>query len=228
MAGTTTEAAGRGARLVPSPCGSKFTIDELRLPRRSRHCPRGWSGVTTIFLYRGVSSRFHRDANGLLKPKVMGPFTYNFHWGESGAYWGVITWGSSETNAVIRHQVNQEVFPTSGISTTPHLERAILYARGKDGLSEGFVYKIARANLKQRGVREFAVAQYTKFPSVPEDNEVILVTLESVPLPKELVVETIPVFAAPMKLSNSAPHSEPLEQRSLWHSSSRRPGGRER
>ena|SRR6267143_3123180 len=28
--------------------------------------------------------------------------------------------------------------------------------------------------------------------------------------------------------SNSAPHPEPLKQRSLWHSLSRRPGGRER
>lgn len=132
-----------------------------------------------------------------MKPKVMGAFTYNFHWGEPGAKWNSgITWDSTKTNAVIRHQLNQEGFPTSGISTTPHLERAALYARGKDGDSQGFIYKIVRAELEKHHVLEFVVAEYAKFPSVPEDDEVILVPSDSSHLPKEVVLQIIPVIAA--------------------------------
>lgn len=145
---------------------------------------------TVSYLYRGVSARFHRDSAGLLKPKVSGPFTYNFHWGETGAVWGGITWGSSSHNAVVRHQINQEGFPTSGISTTPRNERARVYARGKDGRSEGFVYKIDRVKLHQYGVQEFIVANYCS-PSISEDDEVILVAPEGIHLPPDLVIEII-------------------------------------
>ena len=95
------------------------------------------------YLFRGVSVRFHSANGGLLMPKAQGPFTYNFHWDEPGFAWDSgVTWDSTATNAVIRHQWNQEGFPTSGISTTPHLERAIVYARGKEGTSECYVYRI--------------------------------------------------------------------------------------
>jgi hypothetical protein len=147
-----------------------------------------------MYLYRGVSEKYHQDSGGILKPKVVGAFTYNFHWGESGAYWDSgITWDSTPANAVIRHQFNQEGFPTSGISTTPHFERATIYARGKDGLSLGFIYKIARARLKEHDVREFIVADYAIYPSVPEDDEVILVIPNSQHLPEDLVIEIIPI-----------------------------------
>jgi hypothetical protein len=96
---------------------------------------------------------------------------------------------------VIRHQLNQEGFPTSGISTTPHLERAVVYARGKSGDSEGFVYKIDRTALTARGVDEFVVARFCS-PSIPEDDEVILVVQGGgAHLPQELIVEIIPVRA---------------------------------
>ena len=88
---------------------------------------------------------------------------------------------------------NQEGFPTSGISTTPHLERAAIYARGKDGLSIGFIYKIARARLKEHDVREYIVADYATYPSVPEDDEVILVTPYSQHLSEDLIIEIISI-----------------------------------
>jgi hypothetical protein len=144
------------------------------------------------FLYRGVSVTLHRKNDGLLIPKATGPFAYEYHWGESGAAWGGITWGASEHNAVVRHQVNQEGFPTSGLSTTPHLERARIYARGRDGQSPGYIYRIDRTNLAGHGVLEFVVAAYCT-PSVPEDDEVILVCGDGLPLPSELVVEVIPI-----------------------------------
>ena len=144
-----------------------------------------------------MSARFYKDTEGLLKPKVMGPFTFNFHWDEPGATFDSgIAWDSTTTNAVIRHQLNQEGYPTSGISTTPHIERALLYAKGKDGVSQGFIYKIARADLGQHQILEFVVAKYAKYPSVPEDDEVILVLSDSGHLPNDVVQEIIPVFAA--------------------------------
>lgn len=137
--------------------------------------------------------KFHTINRGLLMPKMQGPFTYNFHWDEPGAGWDSgISWDSTINNAVIRHQLNQEGFPTSGISTTPHLDRAIFYARGKDGDSDGFVYKIDRTSLHVYGINEFVVSDFCS-PSIPEDDEVILV-LESVPhLPMGLVADVIPV-----------------------------------
>lgn len=126
---------------------------------------------------------------------MQGPFTYNFHWDEPGAAWDSgITWDSTVNNAVIRHQLNQEGFPTAGISTTPHLDRAIVYARGKDGTSDGYVYKIDRIALGAHGVSEFVVAKYC-YPSVPQDDEVILVVHNTAPLPTALMVEVIPVVA---------------------------------
>lgn len=148
------------------------------------------------FLYRGVTAKFHDENKGRLMPKRMGRFEYTFHWDESGLKWDSgATWDSSEANAVIRHQLNQESFPTAGISTTPHLERARLYARGRDGRSPGYVYKVDRAKLASYGVGEFVVSHYAREPSIPEDDEVILVTPDSEALPEALVVAVIPVAA---------------------------------
>jgi hypothetical protein len=104
-----------------------------------------------------------------------------------------MTWDSTTTNAVIRHQFNQEGFPTSGISTTPHLKRAIVYARGKDGCSIGFVYKIDRALLAMHDVKEFVVSDHARTPSIPEDDEVILVTPDAASLAEAVIVEKITV-----------------------------------
>jgi hypothetical protein len=145
------------------------------------------------YLFRGVSASVNRENGGLLIPKVQGVFTYGFQWSEPDLAWGGgATWGSSPTNAVIRHQFNQEGFPTSGISTTPHIDRAIVYARGKDGKGSGYVYKILRSALEKIGVTEFVVAQFCQ-PSVPEDDEVILVVPGGLHLPSNAVVEIIQI-----------------------------------
>lgn len=142
------------------------------------------------FLYRGVSKSFHREKGGLLKPKVQGPFTYSFHWNEGGLGWDSRTWASTSANAVIRHQLNQEGFPTSGISTTPHSQRAIVYSHGPSGTECGYVFKISRKALLSRGIEQFVVAKYCK-PSAPEDDEVILLTPDGDHLSSEVIVEVI-------------------------------------
>jgi hypothetical protein len=119
----------------------------------------------------------YREHNGRLIPKKSGEFTYTFHWDEPGLkYDSGATYDASETNAVHRHQLNQEGFPTSGISTTPHLNQAKVYARGRDGRSAGYVFRIDRSKLADQGVREYVVAKFVKDPSIPKDEEVILVT----------------------------------------------------
>ena len=68
-----------------------------------------------------------------------------------------------------------------------------MYARGKDGCSNGFVYKIDRALLVMHGVKEFVVSEYARTPSIPEDDEVILVTPDAASLAEAVIVEKITV-----------------------------------
>ena len=143
--------------------------------------------MTDRYLYRGVSARMYADTGGIIRPRKTDAFTYSFHWGERGAkYNSGIKYGESEANAVVRHQLNQEGFPTSGVSTTPHYERAVVYARGKGGTSNGYVYRIDRDRLTDFDIREFVVAEYVKEPSIPEDDEVILVTPDGGAVPAEI------------------------------------------
>ncbi len=135
----------------------------------------------------------HQISGGRLTAKALTPFVYTFHWGEPGLKYGSgVTYGSSENNAVIRHQLNQEGFPTSGVSTTPLFDRAKHYALGKSS-STGYIYKIDRSILHRFGINEFIVANFAHFPSIPEDQEVILVSSDHGEMPPEIVIEIIEV-----------------------------------
>ena len=68
----------------------------------------------------------------------------------------------------------------------------MVYARGKRAESNGFVYKINQSALHAHGVVEYVVAQFC-VPSVPDDDEVILVVKTGAHLPVALVVEVITV-----------------------------------
>ena len=148
----------------------------------------------TSSLFRGASLEIHCRNEGRIFPKSLEPFSYTFKYGERGLKYGSgVTYGSSPTNAAIRHQLNQEGFPTSGVSMTPSLERAKIYARGTDGTASGIVYRINRACLDIYGVKQYIVAEYAKFPSVPDDEEVILVSADFGALPDEIIAEVIPI-----------------------------------
>ncbi len=137
--------------------------------------------------------QMHENNSGRILPKKLEPFTYTFHWGERGLKYGSgAGYGSSQTNAVIRHQLNQEGFPTSGVSTTPLLERARFYATG-GGNNTGYVYKIDRSILQLHDVKEFVVSNFAAYPSVPEDQEVILVAPDFGILPEAIVVDVFDV-----------------------------------
>lgn len=60
-----------------------------------------------------------------------------------------------------------------------------------EGSADGFIYKIDSTQLKQYSVDMYVVSAYAR-PSIPEDDEVILVTPDGWPLPKALV-EMLPL-----------------------------------
>jgi hypothetical protein len=140
-------------------------------------------------LYRGVSEEMHQRLGGVLQPKVNRPFVAEPEFGR--AEYGNAYWGENEANAVIEHQQHQAGFPTSGVSTTPHLERAQFYATAGGHHPRGYVYVIDRARLAQLGVKEFVVNEIVPMPSIPEDSEVILVAADLGPLPAESVIEVV-------------------------------------
>jgi hypothetical protein len=146
------------------------------------------------FLYRGVSDQQLADGKALT-PKGAGPFIYTFRHDGTLRYDGSATFGPSETNAVLRHELRQEGFPSSGISTTPFFERAEYYATSGGKRSIGHVLKFDRAVVLKHAIREYVVADWIPSPSAPEDNEVILVAQDCGPLPDFIVLEVINVVA---------------------------------
>jgi len=143
------------------------------------------------FLYRGVSLEMHNENNGVLSPKdtsfkLIFYFDQGFHLDQG------LTLDESEENAVVMHQVDSTCYPTSGVSTTPHWDRAKKYAT-RNETQNGIIYKLDRNELPKYGIKEYVVKEYTDFPYIPEDDEVILVHEDPGNLPKEIILETIEV-----------------------------------
>ena len=149
-------------------------------------------------LYRGVNSSIHLKSEGRIAPKRQGSFEHEFTADCTliTADNSLVTISPSDVNAVHWHQFAQDHHPTSGISTSPHFERAAYYATHGGAAGErGFVYEINRAGLDQLKVRQFVVANYVTQPRVPMDDEVILVTVSGEPLATELIVRVTEVAA---------------------------------
>ncbi|MCK5139312.1 MAG: hypothetical protein KAQ85_05675 [Thermodesulfovibrionia bacterium] len=147
------------------------------------------------YLYRGISEETHGRNEGL-QPKGTS-FCRGIVIGEreDGGSDVVIgsgeTLGDSEENAVIAHQRDSDAFSSSGVSTTPFLKRAKIYATHKNLRSRGIVYKIDRELLANNHIKEYRVKERTPYPEIPEDDEVILVSKNNGTLANEIVVEII-------------------------------------
>ena len=141
----------------------------------------------TTLLYRGVNEDLHIKQNGELNPKISRPFTSSPRYDQ--AEWDNAYWGESELNAVIDHQQHQAGYPTSGISTTPHLARAIYYATCAGKYPTGYIYVIDRSKCKVLGVSVYVVNEIVPMPSIFEDDEVILVAKDFGTLPDSLVID---------------------------------------
>lgn len=96
------------------------------------------------------------------------------------------TLGPTAKHAVRQHQWQQHGFETRGVSTTPLLARARVYAA-----NHRMIAVIRRDLLLGFGIEEFAVnellADHPEDIACPEDNEVILVRETSGPLPVEII-----------------------------------------
>src|SRR5450759_3221633 len=100
-------------------------------------------------LYRGVNPELYAKLNGELRPKQTTPFVSQHVWGTHS--WGSNYWGESAKNAVIDHQLDQAGYPTSGVSMTPHLHRAIAYATHDGRYSEGYIFVVERSRCARFG-----------------------------------------------------------------------------
>jgi hypothetical protein len=146
--------------------------------------------MNRYLLYGVVSAGLYEKLNGELRPKETTPFKRHPKWGR--AIWGESKWGEENKNGVIEHQLNQIGYATSGVSTSPHIERAIFYATY--GGKNGYIYVIDRNLLKDFGIEEYVVNEILKAPSVPEDDEVILVAKNMRELPYQIITEIRAVF----------------------------------
>ena len=144
--------------------------------------------MTTRHLYRGFCPGRYQDVIAALTPKAPGKFEHIFCHDGSIKYDGSATHGPSARNAVLRHQLNQAGLPTAGIPTSPHHLRAIFYALSGGKNSNGIVIVIDGDSLEKHEVREYVVSETATNPSIPADDEVILVSIDGGPLPIEIIV----------------------------------------
>lgn len=138
-------------------------------------------------LYRGVNEKLYIKLNGELQPKICRQFSSSPLWGK--AQWDNAYWGESEKNEVIEHQQDQAGYHTSGISTTPHLERATFYATQGGKHSTGYIYVINRALCEALGISVYVVNEIVPIPSVILDEEVVLVAKDFGALPNSIIIE---------------------------------------
>ena len=152
------------------------------------------------FLYRGESKEMYEKNNGQLIPKG-NEFTHVFTPSDHLYPSNSIFVGECEQNAVVTHQsgelMAEQRFQSAGISTTPIFERARFYAihiRGSK-TTDGWIYIINRNILRELGIEEKVVSELVEFPSIPEDQEVILVAKDRGTLPKEIIIQMLEVSA---------------------------------
>lgn len=142
------------------------------------------------YLYRGVSVELHKKLHGKLVPKMLNSnFATVACMGDPHAILGAgIIMGESELNTVVLHQWEQAGLPTSGVSFTPYLERARFYAKNGKDRGKGFIYKVDMSLLDSNNVKWYSVNKLVPNPSIPEDDEYILVGFGGGEIPMEVVV----------------------------------------
>ena len=143
----------------------------------------------SLLLYRGVNREMHEKSLGKLIPKEFKAFSKSPLFGR--AEFGNSFLGENCKNAVVEHQQHQKGYPTSGISTTPIFERAVYYAKYAGKYSEGAVYVIDQNICELNKISIFNVNEIVNSPSVPEDEEKILVANDYGVLVSEIIIDII-------------------------------------
>lgn len=152
-------------------------------------------------LYRGVDSQMFREQKGQVFPRG-NQSTAELFPGEHLFPSERLIPGKHSRNAIDKHQnryrFNEANFKSRSayISTTPQFDRAQYYATSKH--TSGYVFVIDRNLLKEHGVSEYLVADIATLITIPEDEEVLLLTNPlGTPLPKEVILEVREVQYAP-------------------------------
>lgn len=120
-----------------------------------------------------------------MNPKETDPFLKPAEFGKEE--YGSSYFGMNELNAVVEHQLHQVGYATSGISTTPHIDRAKFYATHGGKWDSEMIYKIRSTDCEKHKVQIYIVSEIVPQPEIPEDEEVILVAKGSGELPIGIV-----------------------------------------
>jgi hypothetical protein len=152
-----------------------------------------------LFLFRGVKRTLHDQNGGRLVPKeIYGQIETVFTRDDSiprtrggdPRDLGAKRIESIE-NTILKHQLRQRGYPTSGVSTTPFAANAKKYALHTE--AHGYIYKIDVAKCDIAKVRVCRVADFIPVPSVPDDEEYVLFAVDGGILPDEIIAETLEV-----------------------------------
>ena len=145
------------------------------------------------YLYRGVNEEKYDELKGKLSPKkLFQKFSSHVCCDAPHASCGSgVTCGESNLNSVILHQWKQKGYPTSGISSTPHYERAKFYALHGGDAKKGYVFKLLIEALKSCGVAIYNVNKLINAPYILEDDEHILVEKNFGPIPDIAIVDIL-------------------------------------
>ena len=155
-------------------------------------------------LYRGFARAAYEKTAGGLRPRAPGvPFEHCFKAGEilrpsTGevlkAGVGAVA-GLSDTNAALRHQADpgDRNWRDSGISTSPYRDRAVYYATAGNCGQPGCFLVVDTKLLSWHAVTAYRVAEIATTPSIPDDDEYILVAADFCDLPEAIVVDRFDV-----------------------------------
>ena len=147
------------------------------------------------YLYRGECEDLFQMRNGKLFPKK--PYEKFAGYACAGAQHVVcgsgVQFGESDLNTVIQHQWAQAGIPTSGISSSPHMDRAKFYALIGGDAKKGYIFKLSVELLRECGVSIYRVNDWVPNPAVPQDDEHVLVAWDFGQIPESAIVEVMAI-----------------------------------
>jgi hypothetical protein len=144
----------------------------------------------TEILFSGISvDKWERDRHQLVPKAIEKPFRSSVCCGDPRAVCGFgAELGQSAINELIAHQWPALNARTSGISTTPHRERALAYATRNGQRQTGIVGHIDVGRLRASGARAYVVNRLLPISYEPKDDEVVVVAADFGALPPECIV----------------------------------------
>lgn len=138
------------------------------------------------FLYRALRALEIEEGFNLI-PKTTEAFKSDPRFGVDTVF--PFSFDSVE-NVVRQHQWKQNGWPTRGISSTPHYNRALFYAARKKVIVKIDTSKFAAFGIKTYDVNEILGFRKSDI-AIPEDNEIILVSESDGMFPKDIISQII-------------------------------------